>query len=34
MGKFHIGCKIENVAKRKNSATIPKMLVEAGSEDT
>lgn len=34
MGNFHIGCKIENVSKRKNSATIPKMLVDTGSEYT
>ena len=34
MGTFHIGCKIENVSKRKNSATIPKMLVDTGSEYT
>ena len=34
MGTFHIGCKVENVSNRKNSATIPKMLVDTGSEYT
>jgi predicted aspartyl protease len=34
MGTFHIGCKVENVANRKKWATIPKMLVDTGSEYT
>lgn len=34
MGTFHIGCKVENVSNRKNSATIPKMLVDTGREYT
>lgn len=34
MGIFKITCKIENVASRKKSAVIPKMLVDTGSEYT
>ena len=32
MGTFHVKCKIENVANRKKSATVDKMLVDTGSE--
>ena len=34
MRTFHIGCKVENVSTRNSSATIPKMLVDTGSEYT
>ncbi len=34
MGTFTIKCKIENVIDRENSAVIPKMLVDTGSEYT
>ncbi len=34
MGTFHIKCKVENVSNRKKWATIPKMLVDTGSEYT
>jgi predicted aspartyl protease len=34
MGTFYIGCKVENVAERKKTATIPKLLVDTGSEYT
>ena len=34
MGTFHISCKVENVVNRKKSASIPKMLVDIGSEYT
>ena len=34
MGTFYIKCKIENVADRKKSAVIPKILVDTGSELT
>lgn len=34
MGTFTIKCKIENVVDRENSAVIPKMLVDTGSEYT
>ena len=34
MGTFHIKCKIENVSNRKKWASIPKMLVDTGSEYT
>lgn len=34
MGTFHIGCRVENVSNRKKRASIPKMLVDTGSEYT
>ncbi len=34
MGTFHIKCKVENVSNRKKWASIPKMLVDTGSEYT
>ena len=34
MGAFYVGCKIENVADRAKSATLAKLLVDAGSEHT
>ncbi len=34
MGTFFIKGKVENVASRKNSAVIPKILVDTGSEYT
>jgi predicted aspartyl protease len=34
MGTFHIGCKVENHVRRGLSASIPKMLVDTGSECT
>jgi predicted aspartyl protease len=34
MGKFHIGCKVENTVERSESARIPKLLVDTGSEYT
>ena len=34
MGTFHIGCKVENHVHRDRSVTIPKMLVDTGSEYT
>ncbi len=34
MGTFYIKCKIENIADRKKSAVIPKILVDTGSELT
>lgn len=34
MGTFHVGCKLENIADRSKSATIPKVLVDTGSEYT
>ena len=34
MGAFYTGCKVENVAQRKKAATIPKLLVDTGSEYT
>ena len=34
MGTFYIGAKIENVSDRDKSATIPKLLVDTGSEYT
>jgi predicted aspartyl protease len=32
VGTFHIKCKVENIADRKKSAVIPKMLADTGSE--
>jgi predicted aspartyl protease len=34
MGTFYVGCKIENIAERTKAATIPKLLVDTGSEYT
>ena len=34
MGTFHIGCRVENHVRRDRSVTIPKMLVDTGSEYT
>ena len=34
MGKFHIGARIENVVDRSRGATLPKLLVDTGSEYT
>jgi predicted aspartyl protease len=34
MGTFHVGCRIENVAKRERGALLPRMLVDTGSEYT
>jgi len=34
VGTFYTGCRIENVAERSKGATIPKLLVDTGSEYT
>jgi predicted aspartyl protease len=34
MGTFHVRCKIENPVERSASVTIPKLLVDTGSELT
>jgi predicted aspartyl protease len=34
MRTFYIKCKIENIAERKKSAVVPKILVDTGSELT
>jgi len=34
MGTFYIGARIENIADREHGATIPKLLVDTGSEYT
>ena len=34
MGTFYVGCKIENVVDRSKSTTLPKLLVDTGSEYT
>ncbi|MBI5385982.1 MAG: retroviral-like aspartic protease family protein [Verrucomicrobia bacterium] len=34
MGKLYTGCRVENVAARNKAATIPKLLVDTGSEYT
>ncbi|MGH9752388.1 MAG: retroviral-like aspartic protease family protein [Blastocatellia bacterium] len=34
MGTFYIKCKIENIVDRGQSAVMPKMLVDTGSEFT
>lgn len=34
MGTFHVGCKVENVVDRSKSTTLPKLLVDTGSEYT
>jgi predicted aspartyl protease len=34
MGTFYIGARIENIADREHGVTIPKLLVDTGSEYT
>jgi predicted aspartyl protease len=34
MGTFHVGCRVENIAKRSSGADVPKLLVDTGSEIT
>jgi len=34
MGTFHVGARIENVAERSKGASLPKLLVDTGSEYT
>ena len=34
MGTFYVGAKIENILDRDNGATIPRLLVDTGSEYT
>jgi predicted aspartyl protease len=34
MGTFYTGCKIENVVDRSKGSTLPKVLVDTGSEYT
>ena len=34
MGTFYIGARIENIAHREHGVTIPKLLVDTGSEYT
>jgi predicted aspartyl protease len=34
MGTFFVGAKIENITDRKQSVTVPKLLVDTGSEYT
>jgi predicted aspartyl protease len=34
MGTFYTGCRIESVMERQRSATVPKILVDTGSEYT
>jgi predicted aspartyl protease len=34
MGAFYIKCKVENIANRKKSSVLPKILVDTGSELT
>ena len=34
MGTFYTGAKIENVSRREQSAKIPRLLVDTGSEYT
>jgi predicted aspartyl protease len=34
MGTFHTSCRIEHVADRSKGATLPKVLVDTGSEYT
>jgi predicted aspartyl protease len=34
MGTFYVGAKIENISDRDNTARIPKLLVDTGSEYT
>ena len=34
MGTFHIGCRIENVSDRAKGVSLPRLLVDTGSEYT
>jgi predicted aspartyl protease len=34
MGIFHVRCRIEHIAQRTRTATVPKILVDTGSECT
>jgi predicted aspartyl protease len=34
MGTFYVGCRVENVVVRTKATTIPKLLVDTGSEYT
>jgi predicted aspartyl protease len=34
MGTFHVGCKVENHADRDQAVTVPRVLVDTGSEYT
>lgn len=34
MGTFHVGCRIANVAERRKGVTVPRLLVDTGSEYT
>ena len=34
MGTFYVGCRIENHVHREQSVTVPKILVDTGSEYT
>ena len=34
MGTFHVGCKLENHADRDQTVTVPRALVDTGSEYT
>ena len=34
MGRFSVGCRIENVVDRKKGAAVPRILVDTGSEYT
>ena len=34
MGTFHVGARIENISDRSQGVSIPKMLVDTGSEYT
>jgi predicted aspartyl protease len=34
MGTFHVGCKVENHVHRNRAMTVPKLLVDTGSEFT
>jgi hypothetical protein len=32
MGTFHVGARVENVVDRSKGASLPKLLVDTGSE--
>jgi predicted aspartyl protease len=34
MGTFHVGCKVENHTDRRRTVTVPRALVDTGSEYT
>jgi predicted aspartyl protease len=34
MGTFHVGCRLENHVDRKQAVTVPRALVDTGSEYT